>query len=232
MDETQDECLCQVCSRNPSHELTFLCTSCARAAVYDVRVELVQAVLDRDSARRQVEETLMTGTQPSGALSRHAYDNMRNEVAASKLRYQDLREQADQLRASINEMKADTVKKEAKLMQRHEALKNAKAKATGITTGRKQQLQTDLAAAQRTAEATHKQSSEDRIWRCRLAAQLAGLEQRKRRKGTTERDVYLIGGMPIVDLRDLNSGLIDQFERNTCTNFSKVRRLKSSTAAY
>ena len=54
-------------------------------------------------------------------------------------------------------------------------------------------------------DALHAKTAEARSFLCMEAAQLYGLQQRRRKKGTPGRDVYLIGGTPICDLRDLNS---------------------------
>jgi Vacuolar sorting 38 and autophagy-related subunit 14 len=55
------------------------------------------------------------------------------------------------------------------------------------------------------ADALHARTAESRFFLCRETANLYGLVQRKRRKGAGGRDAYFIGGVPIVDIRDINS---------------------------
>ena len=51
----------------------------------------------------------------------------------------------------------------------------------------------------------HSEIVNARVFLCTEAADLCGLRQRRRKKAGSIRDDYTIGGIGIVDLRDLNS---------------------------
>jgi len=56
---------------------------------------------------------------------------------------------------------------------------------------------------------------EARVFLCKEAAQLYGLQQRKRKRGSSENDVYVIEEILIADLRELNT-LVETLASRSC----------------
>lgn len=127
------------------------------------------------------------------------------EQAALKGRSEHILSHTEALRRETEEMRVEIAQKKAKLLRRRSDLKSA-------TDGLSQREAIDIEPLERAVrkmehrwDAMHAKSRESRVFLCREAAQLYGLQQRKRKKGSTGKELYLIGGMPIANLRDLNS---------------------------
>ena len=138
-------------------------------------------------------------------LSHLAIDRLKSEQLKSTERNQAILAHIEALRAETKQIKADIAKRKISLNVRRSTLEAAKKdllqkQATAI-----KPINKSITRIEHRWEALHTTSAESRVFLCREAASLYGLHQRRRKKGTTGRDTYMIGGVPIVDLRDINS---------------------------
>src|SRR5438046_1049021 len=51
---------CHVCSRSPNSRLPFYCTTCARNQLYQLRVEHIGVLLEKETAGRHIESAIVS----------------------------------------------------------------------------------------------------------------------------------------------------------------------------
>lgn len=210
---------CEICLRPATSRLPFNCTSCARNAVYEPRLQHARVLLQKEALGNDVEQAVTraqgrggTGSLPKSARSTDAsvpnrlyVGRLASEQHESAERTQTILGHVEALREGMKEIKTDIAKRKALLTQRRFALATAKKELGRQESTAAEPIEKSMAKTENRWQATHKMSAEARIFLCREAAQLYGLKSRKRQKGEVGRDSYMIGGVPIVDLRDINS---------------------------
>lgn len=178
---------------------------------------MAEALLENEVAGREIERSIGV-PEPKTSQSSSIYRNrplepnpvwMLEQICAEqatlKERTQDILSHIDALKQETKSVRAEIAQKKLNLLHRRSDLKSAvnelsQRKAVAI-----EPMERGINRVQLRWDAMHLKTMESRVFLCREAAQLYGLQQRKRKKGGLGRDVYLIGGMPIADLRDLNS---------------------------
>ena len=77
----------------------------------------------------------------------------------------------------------------------------------------------------------HTRTAESRLLLCKEAAALCGLQKHRKRDTKPKADTYIIGGLPIFHLRELNSE-INAFILNPLTGLIKSNRRGSNSCFY
>ena len=211
---------CQVCSRPLSPHLPFFCITCARNIVYEPRLEHAQALLQKEALNNEISRAIHAGNSPSvgadkrgsqareddGTVDCIAVERARSQRAESVNRTQMLHAENNSLRSETKKLK-DAIADRRRDLDKRKTAHNVAVKALDLQEAQAvAPLQNEIAARELKGNKVHEQTAGSRMLLCREAASLCGLQQRKRRKGTSSRDVYFLGGVPVVDLRDLNSG--------------------------
>ena len=195
--------------------MPFNCTLCAREALYEQRIQLAQTLLQNETATQDVEshlggKRLTAGTAivpPTTNKSQEdhgtwALDRARAEQSSSKEKTQDILNHVEALRNATATMKAEITKRKVQLLQRKADLKTATDELSRREAVALGPAEDGVRRIEHRWEAMHRKTVESRVFLCREAAHLYGLQQRKAKR--VGRDIYLIGGVPIADLRDLN----------------------------
>lgn len=211
---------CLICNSAHSRQ-PFLCPTCARNRLYPLRLENTQVLLEKESLGRQIElvvsheaaqksrptpgEGLSAGDQnlsPSWAIQ-----TISSRQAASSSRRENLARQVEALKQEIKDKRADITARESTLSRRRSDAESALYQL-------REREATILTSVQNTTKRTehlwhnlHSKTAEARIFLCREAAHLYGLQQKTSRKGDG-RHSYVLGGIAIVDLKDMNSKLV------------------------
>lgn len=203
---------CDICLRSSSSHLPFHCASCARNAIYEQRTLLAQTLLDSEAAGKAVESSIAVG--PSGQSKASikvlesspawALNQAIAEESASVRRTEGIMSNVDALRKETERTRSDIAKKNASNLKRRSDLKAA-ALAAQCEAEALESVKRGVERMERRWDMLHTRTMESRVFLCREAAQLYGLQQRIRKKAGSVRDIYMIGGVPIPDLRDLNS---------------------------
>lgn len=205
---------CDICLRSPSNRLPFNCITCARNVLYEPRIQLAQTLLQSEAIGKDVESHMVAepvtskkkaATKSPESSSTWTLEQTLGEQVASTERTQDILSHVEALRNENDVMKNEVAKRKAKLIRRHSDLKSAKDALTQREAVAIDPVEKGLRRMELRWDAMHTKTAESRVFLCREAAQLYGLQQRKRKRSGPGRDVYLIGGVPIADLRDLNS---------------------------
>jgi hypothetical protein len=195
----------------------LLCPTCARNLLYRLRLENTQILLEKEALGRQVEAFLsLDGSQTQSATTtgnrpqtdyessqRWALQAISSQQAASSVRREDINRQIEALKEGIRAKKGHISERKAALSRRRSDVESAQyqleereaATLTGIqnTTKRTEHLWHSL----------HSKTAEARIFLCREAAHLYGLRQKTSRRNDA-RVGYVLGGISMVDLRDMN----------------------------
>lgn len=207
---------CHICDSTHSR-LLFLCPTCARNRLYQLRLETTRALLEKEHLGKQIEATVARvdlEARHREPGDRHSESNCQgsrawslqltsSKQAASSSRREDLSRNIEALKEEIRVKKAGLAGRRATLSRRRADAESAQYQL-------KEREEATLTGVQNTAKRTehlwhslHSKTAEARIFLCREAAHLYGLRPKKPEKGD-RRQLYMLGGMPIMDLRDMN----------------------------
>ncbi|MCJ1435852.1 hypothetical protein MMC27_005228 [Xylographa pallens] len=208
--ETLEIC-CQVCHRPGTSILSLNCATCARNVLYEPRLQHVQSLLSKEALGREVEHALTAGRNPRSApygarsSARISYETSTSQLSEVIERTKTVLDHVDILQDQTKEMRLDVAKRKAAQESRRRALTSAKRDLAEQEGKAMEPIQKAIAKTNFTWDILHAETVKSRVFLCREVASLYGLQQRKRRKGVSGRDTYLIGGVPIVDIRDINN---------------------------
>lgn len=206
---------CYICQRPPSTRLPFNCPNCARSALYQPRIQHAELLLNIESIGQEVERntggaqlsTIASNTTGSYARAHPTFAIER--TAAERVVLTEQTEKilvhAEILRRQVEETKSYLAKQRVENTNRRSDLEAATKKLSQRQGSDFEPVQKSIGRVQSHWDVLHARTAESRTFLCKEAAQLYGLQQRKRKKG---RDLYYIGGLPIPDLRELNSKAI------------------------
>lgn len=187
--------------------------------LYEPRIKRTKALLEKEALAKEVDKiaTHANDVVASNAIKALLLDNTgslgdcleveeaKSETAQSKARATTILEEARNVRDQIGKMRGNIMRMRSEHTKRASALEPARDFLKLEVDKTMVALQEDISSTQGSWDRLHERAREARIFLCREAAALYRLEQRKKRKGVQGRDTYLIGGVPIIDLRDLNS---------------------------
>ena len=200
---------CDVCSRPPSERLQFHCPTCARNQLYPLRIDQVNALLEKDASGREIDSAV--GKQWSDEAESQAEPNRWSLQAAntgsaqSAARTQLMRERIAVLRKEVAEGKKDVARRRAALAQRQSDAESVNFRVSDRRAAAVGDVQHEIQRMEQKWTGLHSKFIESRVFLCREAANLYGLRQKTRRRKGEVISTYMIGGMSIIDLRDLNS---------------------------
>ncbi|KAI9785824.1 MAG: hypothetical protein M1816_008216 [Peltula sp. TS41687] len=208
---------CSICSRPHSFKLPFHCPGCARHSLYELRTEHAKALLRRETTARDVEKAVSKPWQDEknkGSAARNvpSNPNTRWEIEQSSSISTGIDESCRDLKAHAESLRKDIANARAEVSKLKASLNDRRADFTSVTQNLSARRKSTLDSIERSiirtvyrADQQHQRTAESRIFLCREAAKLYDLRQRRRRRGNTVKEDYLIGGVGIVDLRDLNN---------------------------
>ncbi|MCJ1387466.1 hypothetical protein MMC18_000309 [Xylographa bjoerkii] len=202
---------CQVCRRPGTNALSLNCPTCARNALYEPRLQHVQSLLSKEALGREVEQALTAGTDSkriqNGAhpSARIAYDISTSQLSEVVERTNTVLSHAEVLQEQTKQVRLDLAKRKAAQDKCRTALTAAKRDLAEEEAKATEPVEKAITMTNHTWNTLHAETVKSRIFLCREVASLYGLQQKKRRKGVSGRDTYLIGGVPIVDIRDINN---------------------------
>lgn len=216
---------CNICQRPCNARLPFNCASCARDILYQTRARLAHALLEQEAASSQVERNLndsqntsLKQPAPSSSIGEAPYaslvlESTNIQKAALKERIQLICDFSEDIRADISKTRGELGRRRAS-----NARRKAELAATRQELARREAADVDpivktVGRIQSRWDILHTRTAESRLLLCKEAANLYGLRKQKKRGAKTKTGTYVVGGLPIFHLRDLNSKL------NACSNY-------------
>lgn len=224
---------CHICASSHSR-LPLLCPTCARNLLYRLRLENTQILLEKEALGRQVESSLsLDGSHKQSATTegnrpdtdhessrRWALQAISSQQATSSVRREDLNRQIEALNENIRA-------KKARISERKAALSRRRSDADSAQYQLEEREAATLTGIQNTSKRTehlwhslHSKTAEARIFLCREAAHIYGLRQKTSRRNDAGL-AYVLGGISMVDLRDMNGATPAQIS----TSLSNIARL-------
>lgn len=211
---------CAVCSTVfPSHGQPT-CVSCARALVYQARLDRLADLLNNETLRKQVNSVISPvsdfplSSSPSSSeviddtesVKKHAHVQVLRDSQAAHLRCTIINEQVSLLRQQMEEARRENASRRLDIKQRHAEIVRERAEMTSRVPQLLEPLHATIRRSQRRLDKVQARTLEGRTKLCQETARLAGLQQKRRRMpdGSIVHD-YAIGGISIIDLRQLNS---------------------------
>ena len=179
-----------------AQKLPFLCPVDARNYIYSDRIRNSQLLVENESLRSEIN-TLMDGTE--------AVDTSAAAQTLADAGTRQLLDSADRVRRQIRDAKEEIRQRRAAISARRSQLATA---SHGVSDCRLKD-QRDVEKSTQMFNFRWSQSAEDmagtRAFLCREAVKLYGLK--RTRKGGSGRYEYMLGKLPVVDLRDIECTL-------------------------
>lgn len=214
---------CDTCGKILGKHTPLHCPTCARLALYPLRIEHASVLIEKETLGKHVEavargaedvteQTIsLKGSFGSTLLDRREsakklqLERTRSEASAAQDRAQTIHERAAKLRANLEELRRERANQRAVIAERKSDLASA---AHGLDDRRSGELDRVHKGTKRQdfrLERLHGETILARRYLCLEAATLAGLKrQRRRLKDGGYKEVFYVGDARIYDLRDLN----------------------------
>lgn len=210
---------CPICSRVSSSRLRFYCPTCACNQIYTLRIDNARALLEKETLGRQVEKALLHQTSPT--LSYHRFEECSTQSpdkvpspqdvlqiitakAESSIRRKELALRIQQLKSEIKDRQLGISQRRLTLARRRSDAESSKFQLESREVALICGVQNTIKRTERLWHSLHSKTVEARIFLCREVANLYSLRQWIKQDGSEMKETYVIGGVPIVDLRDLN----------------------------
>jgi chromosome segregation ATPase len=216
---------CDLCGRLAGPQTRFHCPTCARNALYPVRLEQLSSLAEKEAMGRMVEAaTQTTGVRlPRESLSlsgkivdshdcakASAMDRLLSETVMTKDRLDALKRRAEELRLEMEEYRRSISEQKTSIQRRQSDKDSATYGLLDRESKEQDALQSSMRRIRRRWELKHNEIVEGRAALCKPAARLAGLRRHRRpREDGTMREYYTIAcELPVFDLRELHSKLL------------------------
>lgn len=207
---------CGICSKTISSRRQPTCPSCARASIYQSRVDQLTAILDKERLHKQVTTVISSSadllTLPAeeqtvelteGAKKLEA-EQWKSQLESVDQRLEIIRAQQELLRQQINEAREQNTTRQVEHKRQRAAIQKKRLDLDKIKPQLVEPLKTEIRRLDHRLAKVQMRTTDGRVRLLRETARLAGLDQRKKSRNGTIKEEYLLGGLPMVDLRDLN----------------------------
>jgi hypothetical protein len=211
---------CDICGKEPQTKTRYHCSTCARTAIYPLRIEHATVLVEKDGLGKRLE-AVVSGEKSQikenatldGAIvdiddchKAFRVEEAKSEAVLVADRIQSMGEKAADLRKKIEQHKKMIADMKAENGQRKS---DAESANYGLDTRSAKQLdevKKQIRTVRREWDEKHKSLVRDRRSLCRRAAKLAGLQKIRIVEGQKILEHYEIAaGLRVFDLREMNS---------------------------
>jgi hypothetical protein len=213
---------CYICDRMGGTKLPLKCATCARSAIYPLRLQQASTLLEKEAMGRKVEAVVegrdQSGTDErlafSGAMidmhdcaKAHELETLTADATRLEERIQLISSLSQKLKSDMEEHKKSMAAKKAGLSRRRSDYESATHALEAREAKDLETLQAGIKRMNRRRDLKQQDIVAGRFSLCREAAILAGLKRRTRKRSDgSMKDSFTIGdGLPIFDLRELHS---------------------------
>lgn len=206
---------CSICSCASHPRLPVYCPTCARNQLYQLRIEGTRVLLEKEALGKRIEtavvydngyDQLPSNQQPSDTDSRlsprWALRTISSRHAESLTRRESLAHQVETLKTEVQAQQAGILQRKELLARRRSDAESAKYQLSEREAGSLASVKNTSKRVEHVWHNLHSKTAESRIYLCRELANLYGL--RKITKRSQDREIYVLGGGYIVDLREMN----------------------------
>ena len=211
---------CDICSRTSTSNLLFHCITCARNVLYEPRLLATKLLLEKEDLGRRLETVITdrpqkVGKEVKGSKTEEPALSERWSRGSAKARKVDSEHKAREiqkhifvLREEMKSVKDEISQRRARLEKRKQEFEIIRASLPGRRTAVTNRLADSTRKGSQSWLAINNKTTDTRAFLCREAALLYGLRPRKKARGGIVSDQYSIGGLPIVDLKEINGTLM------------------------
>ncbi|KAL8684812.1 MAG: hypothetical protein Q9224_006119, partial [Gallowayella concinna] len=197
--------------------LPFNCTTCARDTLYHTRLSLAYTLLEHEAAGSQVEQAFGGFTSTPSTKSTSASSTVQGHSAVLTLESinvhrEALRQQtqltlrvSEQLRGEATQIRDETGKRKARNLERRSELAAARKELARREADDVGSLEKTITKVHGRWCILHTRTAESRLVLCKEAASLYGLRKLGKHGGKSKMGGYVIGGLPIYNVMDLNN---------------------------
>ncbi|KJY01046.1 hypothetical protein TI39_contig305g00013 [Zymoseptoria brevis] len=206
---------CDICSRTFNSRRKPQCASCAQTLLYSPRLEQATALLDREKSHSHAEAVIRPGNDGvlaalsedadldslTTSISTNSLERRREEQEATEHRVERILAKAEELKRQIDAHRERSVAQKEELEHRRSVLAEDRVE---LEKHRPRAMEPVITTRKKTAQRLEKVRArivEARLLLCREAASASNLQRRKPSVGRSE---YMLGGIAIPDLRELN----------------------------
>ncbi|KAI5366180.1 hypothetical protein Slin15195_G077030 [Septoria linicola] len=206
---------CDICSQALGGRRKLLCSGCAQAILYGPRFRQATALLDKEKHHAQAEAVVRPGNDgvlaalPQDAdldaittgMRKHSLDQSRAESQAAELRVSSIVDKAEELKKELEKYREYIAAQKQASEARRQRLA---AESAEIEKSRSRATEPVLTVTKKAAQRLEKVRGrivDARLLLCREAALAMDFQ---RRKGPNGRSEYVLGGIIVPDLRQLN----------------------------
>ncbi|GFF92550.1 conserved hypothetical protein [Aspergillus lentulus] len=209
---------CPICSRVSNSRLRFYCPTCACNKLYTLRIDNARVLLEKEALGRQLEKALLHQTStlshrrseecstqsPNKVPSPQDVLQIINAKAESSIRRKELALQIQQLKSEIKDRQLGISQRRLTLARRRSDAESSKFQLESREIALLCGVQNTIKRTEHLWHSLHSKTAEARIFLCREVANLYSLRQWIKQDGGEMKETYVVGGVPIIDLRDLN----------------------------
>ena len=211
---------CDICSRTSTPTLPFHCITCARNILYEPRLEATRVFLEKEDLGKRIEnvvtkrpqggekQTKKGKNENTGLSKTWSQETAKARKVESEQKTGEIQNHILVLREEIKSAKDEISQRRAWLEKRRQESETIKAALPGRRTAVTNKLADSTRKASQSWLGIHNKTTDTRAFLCREAALLYGLRQKKKARGGVVIDQYAIGGLPIVDLKEINGKLM------------------------
>lgn len=208
---------CNICQRPYTTALPFTCAACTRDILYHTRVSLAHTLLEQEAAVSQSEQYLKDSRiVPNTPLAPNTSKSQGRPLSldlqsttiqreATSHQTQLTLSRAKELRLEAERRRHVIARGKASNSERRNEMLAARKELIRHQTVEVDRLEKSIAGIHGRWDAAHARTAESRLLLCREAASLYGLKKHTNRAPASASDTYQIGGLPIYNLKDLNS---------------------------
>ncbi|KAL4977845.1 UV radiation resistance protein and autophagy-related subunit 14-domain-containing protein [Aspergillus desertorum] len=225
---------CDICTRTQAS--AFLCPTCARNRLYQLRIDSTSILLEREYLGQQIEAATNPGDEHGKHLSGPGNHNtelergrpgawtlqsIKNEGSRSAARIEIIANHIKSLRSQVKDKSLDISQRKIKLARQRSDSESAIYQLSDRESGMLSGIRNNIKRTDHLWHANHTKTAEARIFLCREVASLYGLRQKVRKRDTGIKETYTIGGVGILDLREMNGAASDHIS----TSFSYIAHI-------
>ncbi len=204
---------CNVCQRPSSIRLQLNCPACARDVLYHSRILLAHILHEQEAASSQAEQKLKEsriydsdGLVKTPSVGHNNRDSLLlhsicAQSSALEERAREMVGHAKALHSNIFRIRDEIASRRASNLKRRSDLTAARQKLVQQEALKIAPLVKGVGRLRNRWEILHAKTAQSRLLLCREAASLYGLQKRQ---STSNTPLYVVGGLPIYHLRDLN----------------------------
>jgi Vacuolar sorting 38 and autophagy-related subunit 14 len=213
---------CDLCMRSSTSKVPFCCPSCVRSILYEPRIRSAQILLEKEQLTSRIERTHPLGKPVDGrskgadikqdglALRKLSIQSSNVEKAQSEDRTNAIRENIKTLKDEIQAAREEIAQRKAILQKKRLEWHTINTAVPERRIARTAKVQEGIKKTTHSWDVIHNKAIETRSFLCKEAAYLHGLRQRKKMRAGVVKDQYTIGGVSLVDLKDINNVKVNE----------------------